>query len=390
MTSPIIVVLKKELLELSRDKRVRTSAIFGPTFLILILLFIFGSVIGSLGKPQGQKVHVVKTNSLILEALKKAKFNVITVATLEEGQKLISSGDARVVLDIHEPQNGQIVIDGYLDPKQQTGEIATSMVQGLFSEASKQGLKKFLRMNNMPETVAEPIKFNRHEIQVGAKGGAGEMIVGLLPYLIVIWAFYGGMSVATEMAAGEKEKNTLETLLITPVPRTKVVIGKWLALSTVCFLSSASSLVGLAIYALARPPGSDQLFKNGLGLTTVSAGIILLLLIPLVGFFASLLLAISTYAKNVREAQTFLSLASFVVLMPAMFSQFIGLTDFASAKWVNLVPILNTANNIRNALLGKPDLTGVAITIATSLTLAAIATWFTVWLFNREEVLVRV
>lgn len=391
MTSPLLVVFKKELKELSRDKRVRTSALFGPIILILALLFIFGTVIGGLSKPQGQKVHVVETQSPILDALKKARFNVIMVPNVEAGKTLVKSGDARVVLDIKPPNSdGQIVIDGYLDPKQQTGEITTSMVQAIFGEANKQGLSQFLKLRNLPAAAAEPIKFNRREIQVGEKGGAGDMIVGLLPYMIVIWAFYGGMSVATEMVAGEKEKNTLETLMITPVPRTQIVIGKWLALASVCLVSSLSSLVGLVIYAVIHPPGSAQMFKNGMGVTPIAGVLTILLLIPLVGFFASLLMAISSYARNTREAQTYLSLASFVILMPAMFSQFIGLTDFASAQWVNYVPILNTANNIRNALLGKPDIAGIGITIVTSLILAAIATRFTVWLFNREEVLVRV
>ncbi|RYG27714.1 hypothetical protein EON81_29705 [bacterium] len=112
-------------------------------------------------------------------------------------------------------------------------------------------------------------------------------------------------------------------------------------------------------------------------------------MLPLVGFFASLLITISTVAKTLREAQTYLGLTSFVVVMPAMFSQFIGLTDYANAWWVNLVPVLGTASNIRLALIGKTDPTSVLLCIAGSLVLALIMMIVTVRLFRREAVLGR-
>ena len=78
------------------------------------------------------------------------------------------------------------------------------------------------------------------------------------------------------------------------------------------------------------------------------------------------------------------------MVLPGIFSQFIGLTDFGTKMWINLVPILNTANNIRNALLGKTEFVPLLITISISTILAAIALTVTVKLFQREQVLVRV
>jgi sodium transport system permease protein len=214
--------------------------------------------------------------------------------------------------------------------------------------------------------------------------------VGLLPYMIVIWAFYGAMGIAGDMVAGEKEKSTLETLLITPVSRTHIVLGKLMALSTISLLSSLSSLIGIILFATIKPPGSAEMFKAGLGVTPASALVIIALMVPMAAVFSSLLIGVSSYAKNSREAQQYLSQISFIVIMPAVFSQFIGLTDYGSKRWVDFVPILNTANNIRLSLLGKADLTGIFITIGVSLLLALVALRISVMLFNREEVLVRV
>ena len=78
------------------------------------------------------------------------------------------------------------------------------------------------------------------------------------------------------------------------------------------------------------------------------------------------------------------------VTLPAAFSQFIGLTDFAQSKVVYTIPILSTANVIRNALMGKYDPVGIAITISVGVILASLAIWYSVKLFNRESILSRI
>lgn len=390
--APWAQVFLKELREMMRDKRVRSSALFGPFFLVLIMFGMIGLVIEGIGKKEGQTVHVVRTQNPALEALRQAKFNIKEVANREEADRLVRTGKARLVLEFGPaPQRDgeQQTIYAHLDPKQQTGQIALSMVQGVYSEVNRLTLQSFLQSRSLPTTAAEAIKVERREVQVGEKG-AGDFLVQMLPYMIVLWAFYGGFSLASELVAGEKEKNTLETLLISPVRRTHIVMGKFLALGALCLVSSLMSLAAMALMGVAKLPGSQMLMKGGFGISPVGFLLILVLLVPLVAFFASILMAISTYAKSTREAQSYIGLASFVVVLPAAFSQLIGLTDVGSSSWIHWIPILNTANNIRNVLLGKADFGAIAITSGMSLVLAAIAVYAVLRLFNREEVLTRV
>lgn len=388
----MVTVYRKELREMFRDKRVRSAAFFGPFVLIVMLMTLLGGVVSKIGKPENQKVHVVRTTNPIAEGLKKAKLNVIEIDSVAEGEKLVREGKARVVLEFPSATVGssQSVVNAYFDPKQQLAQITLGVIGGAIDQANKKVLQTVLETKGIPTWTAESVKLQRKEVQVGEGKGAGDFIVGMLPYLIVIWAFYGGFGIVSDLVAGEKEKNTLETLLITPVRRTQIVLGKFLALATVSLLSSLSSVFGILFVGLARLPGTTELFKGGSGVTPVSFLIILAVLLPAVALFASILLAISSNAKNPREAQTQLTLVSFVVIMPAIFSQFIGLTDAASAMWVNFVPVLNTANNIRLALLGKPEPMAILITVVLSTVLAAIALRVAVWLFNREQVLTRV
>jgi len=390
-TSSIKTVFLKEAREMMRDKRVRSSAFFGPIFLIFMMMSLFGVIFSSIGKKENQRVHVVRTDNPNAALIRGAGIQVTEVANRAEGEKLIRDGKARVLLEFGPTRaDGQTQVEAFVDPKSQTGQITLSVVRGVYDALNKQRLAGTLRSNGIPESATESIKLVRKEVQVGAKGGPSEFLLGMLPYLIVIWAFYGAMNIASDLVAGEKEKNTLETLLISPASRTQIVLGKFLALGALSLASSLSSLLGLVLVAIVKIPGTAEMFKTGLGVTPMAAGLIVLLMIPMAALFSSILIALSSYARNPREAQTYLTQVSFVVILPAVFSQVIGLTDAANAFWVNYIPILNTANNIRLALLGKSNAMAVAVTVAISLVLALIALRATVRFFNREEVLVRV
>ncbi len=393
MKSAVGVVLKKELREMLRDKRVRTGAFVMPILIIVMLMGVLGFVVKQVKEPHNTKIYVVASSSPIIEELKKQKLTVITVATLDEGKALLKSGRARVVLEIQSTTAESLPvtqINAYVDPKEQQGQMAFGAVAGVVQAENKKSLQKLFEAKQVPAAAQEPIRLAKKDLQVGSEQNAGEILVSLLPYLIVIWAFYGGMNIAGDLVAGEKEKATLETLLITPAKRTDIVLGKFLALATICLASSFMSVVGLALVAIIKLPGTAELLGKGGGVTPVAAVFILILMIPTAALFASMLIAVSSYAKNAREAQTYMTSMSFLVVLPGIFSQFIGLTEFGTKLWINGIPILNTANNIRNALLGKTEFLPMLITVALSTVLAAIALTITVRLFQREQVLVRV
>ena len=90
-----------------------------------------------------------------------------------------------------------------------------------------------------------------------------------------------------------------------------------------------------------------------------------------------------------REAQTYLTLVGFLVIMPAIFSQFIGFTDSQNALWVRLTPVLNSAVALKEALVGELELVPFLMTVGISLALAAIALRVCFWLFSREQILTR-
>jgi sodium transport system permease protein len=388
------VVFRKEAREMFRDRRVITGAFIVPVFLIALMMMLFGFLDRAVKEPPAPKLLVVdsptarKQTPLLFPSAK-----IQWVSGLAKAEKLLTDGKAKLVLN-YSPDfeakldQGGAQIDAIYDQNETLSQIALGQLREQVQLKNQSMLKSVLDQSGIPNTKAEAIKLVPRSAKGQAEGR--KLLADLLPYLIVIWAFYGGFSTVSDMVAGEKERGTLETLLISPAHRSLIALGKFLALSLVCLISSLMTVVGLVLVRVLHLPGTEGVTKEITGVGPVQLFSIVLILVPLVMFFAGLLLAVSAAARNMREAQTYLTLVSFVVLMPAMFSQFIGFTDFGQEAWVKFTPILNSAMCIRGALNDKVDWPGVGITVAVSLVLAAVMLQIVIRLFNREQILTRV
>ncbi len=385
-------IYRKELREMLRDKRVRSGAFVMPIMMVFLILALFGFLTNTLSDTQNMKLHVIGSGPMV-DQLKKSKATILTIPTVEEAEARIKSGDVHLAIQfpsgVAEPGK-QVVIRIYFDPKDQKAQVMATQVQRMFDEQNQQILQQTLVAHNIPKEAAEPIKFELKPITIGNQQSASDLVIQILPYLIVVYAFYGGMGSVGDLVAGEKEKMTLETLLISPVSRRDIALGKFLALATLCLASSLSAVAGLIIAGALNLKMMAKVFPHGLGLTPLSVVLVVFALLPAVVLFASIMLAVSTKAKNMREAQTQLTLLSLVILMPAMFSQFIGYTDWANAWWINAIPVLNTSSGIRHVLLGKPDVAAMGLGFAVNGVIGVIAMVIAIRLFQKEEVLVRV
>jgi len=389
-------IFKKELREMFRDKRVINGAFVAPIFLIVLMLLLFGSLEKSLSKPKPPTLHIVKAGSdnSIVKSMKEAKgMKVVLVDSMKDGIDKIQQGDAKVVLQFPDDfdqmvSGGQAKIEARFDEDEVMSKVALGAVSEAFEAANAKIVETKLAENRLPKEFAQPIVLDAKPAPRKERMASG-LIIGMLPYLIVIWAFYGGFSTVSDMVAGEKERGTMETLLITPATRTQIAMGKFWALCVICLLSSLTSLIGVVLIGVLNLPMTKSLFPEGLQVPVLAILAILISLVPLVMLFSGVLLAVSALAKNMREAQTYLTLVSFVVIMPAIFSQFIGFTDMAKAGWVPFVPILNTAVVIRNALLSKIVWSEVLISAVVAAVIAWLMILIVVNLFKREAIVAR-
>ncbi len=273
--------------------------------------------------------------------------------------------------------------------------LSYQSVKGAFEEWETQLLKAQLRVAKLPEGLTQPVNpvaMNlAHDAQI-----ADNFWSKLFPALLVIMAMTGAFYPAIDLVAGEKERGTMETLLICPAKRSEIVLGKFF---TVMSFSCATALLNLASLGFT----SRHMLSMGKGLmprvgdlslpSPVSMLWIVLLLIPLSALFSALCLALATLARSSKEGQYYLT----PLLMVAM-----GMTVFCMSPAIDLtprtaiysvVPIANIALLLKGLLSTASQDAGliylVPPVLIASFGYAAMALWWAVDQFNREDVLFR-
>ncbi len=394
---PWVTVFRKETLEMLRDRRVVTNAVIVPMAIIILMAQLIAFVSHSVRKTQLQSWHVIQQgsdNQIVRELEKTGKDRIKFVKNEDEARQLIADGKAKIVLKFSDHfdedlQKGQVKIRALFDSGEQTSEISLGAFQQILDKANKQAVETTLTASGLPKTAAEPIVLEK--VDTAKKDSLGNgFLISFIPYLVVLYAFYGGLGTASDLVAGEKERGTLETLLIAPISRTDIAMGKFLSLALICLVSSLMTVVGILLIGMLKLPGHEMMFPEGVKFSMGMFGMMSLVLVPLVAFFAALLVAISAYAKNMREAQTYIALLNIVVLIPAIFVQVLGVTDLGRQTWIFVAPILGTAANIRAILLGKPEWTNIGLTVVTISILAAAMLALAVHMMRREKVLARI
>ena len=209
---------------------------------------------------------------------------------------------------------------------------------------------------------------------------------GVLPYIIIIFAFLGGMYPAIDLGAGEKERNTLETLILSPASRTQIAVGKFLVILTTALIAALMGVVSIAVsfrYIIAP----DE-FVSGLDfhISPGTAVLIALLSIPPAAAFSGMFLAISIYARSFKEAQNYIAPLQFVVILPAM----AAIIPDLEMNWrMAMIPLVNVSVLSKDFLKGDIHWDYYAVTLASCLALAGLCIAYAVRQFQKEEVLFR-
>jgi sodium transport system permease protein len=196
------------------------------------------------------------------------------------------------------------------------------------------------------------------------------MLLFLIPMFAILAPLLGGMTIAIDATAGERERGSLEPLLANPVPAAAFAIGKWLAAWTSAALVAAITLAGFvaaaALYAERKLPAM-------LHFGTPELGLFLAIVVPFAAFTSSLQLLISTYGRSYREAQTYVSYLATVVSFVPLLVMFSGARE---AAWQAAVPALGQLMALQRVLRGEGLSTwdaSVPAALAVALAVAAVA-----------------
>ena len=404
----IVTVYAKELKDSLRDRRTLMSMIIIPTFVMPALMFGVGKIAMTVVSKARSEIPAVmvlggEDSPGVVAALGASK-KVTLVPAAADWKQQISDKKIRAAVrlpekferDLAAGAAGAVVIYHY------EGELKSGFAAGelekYFRTLREQTVASQLTRRGLPATLIQPFDTKRENVAPPEKVG-GNLLGGIVPYIIIILCFTGAMYPAMDLTAGEKERGTMETLLCSPVAREDIVLGKFLMVLTsslaavVLALTSmgVSFTVGASVFGGGAQAGGAVKAARAMNdvIPTIDpAGLlgVLAMVLPVSVLFSAVIFTVALFAKSYKEAQSYVAPMVILIIMPAVVGMLPGIDLNARLA---LVPILNLSLVCRELLSGVWHWNYIAIIFGSTCVYAGAALVLAVRMFNREDVIFR-
>lgn len=389
MISAIWTVLRKEVLENIRDRQIMINVLvlgplFGPVLLSGIIAFVASRETEKAEKPLEIPVIGAEYAPNLIAFLKNQSVLVKPAVKDPEGLILKQTEDVIVRIDkgfADDWRAGRSAkVELIHDASRRDAATATLRVQRVLETYSQQTGLLRLQVRGIDPGLTRALMVK--SVDLSTPESRGGMLFAFFPYMMMMGLFAGAMYLAVDLTAGEKERQSLEPLLVNPVERSHVILGKLGATVAFAVLSQTLMLVAYGVI-LRFTPMADAGIKLNMDLTVLSK--LFVILLPIGILFASLQTLVSAYSKGVREAQSFLGIMFIVPMIPGML-QFIA--PVKDKLWMFLIPLWSETILINKLLRGEsPPLQEHAISAACTLALAGIFVYICTGLYKREKLL---
>ena len=378
-------VFLKELRDHWRDRRSVLASLILPVLGPLMLLAVFQLVL-DLDQERPLEVPVVGAEHAprLVRYLVSSGVRVLPVP--ENPEALVRDGNADMVLVIDQNYDSryragqtarvQLLID---DSQSRAHKNVRRVERLLFGYAQNLGALRLMARGISPEAAA-PLDFEEVDLATPEKLAAN--LLSVVPLFLMLAALVGGMNLAIDATAGERERGSLEPLLLNPVSRRAIVLGKWLATALTSACVALLTLGGFVI-TIHMLPLERLGMKVALGPTESAQ--ILATILPLGLFGAALQMLIATFARSFKEAQTYLGLLNLLPMAPSMF---LMLGPAQDGWWMLPLPALAQVATVVDVLRGEGVLPLHLLVIAlSSLAYSALCLFFLQRLLTKERII---
>jgi len=271
-------------------------------------------------------------------------------------------------------------VEVIIDPSRQESNTAIRRAKGLLLGYGQRIGALRLQMRGVSPQLASPIMLK--DVDLSTPKSRAILAVIFLPYVLMITAFTGATHLAMDTTAGEKERKSLEPLLINPVPRWQIMTGKMLTTTAFAMASLALTLVSFRIVLPYMPIGAFGMDLT-LGLTTLLR--ILLVISPVAILAAALLTLLASFAKSYREAQSYMGL---VILIPMIPSLIFMANPIKAEAWMMSVPLFSQNILIGEIIRGEAvALSWYAMSVASTLVIGLALAVLAATLYNRPRLI---
>jgi sodium transport system permease protein len=382
-----LTVFLKEVKENLRDKRTVLSALLygpliGPVIFVLIMNTVLTRELNKADQPIKVPVIGAQYAPNLIQALKQQ--GLLPQPAIANPEAAVRNQDADVILRIPEDfgkawRKGEAAqVELIYDSSQRETGGSVERVKGMLEAYTRRQGAMRLVARGLSPTMMAPVSIDQRD-QSTPQSRAGQMFA-ILPYFFVLTIFMGGMYLAIDLTAGERERQSLEPLFANPVPRWKVLVGK---LGAICVFSLASLLISVVGFGVCGTFIPAEKMGMMLNLGPSFAGQVLLMMFPLILLLAALQTLVAAFAKSYREAQTYLSV---LMLIPALPSILLSVLPVKVADWMYAVPLLGQQVGITQLLRGGAlTVQQVATCMVSGLVVALLATLVTAQVYRSER-----
>lgn len=394
----------KELTELMRDKKTLIFVILLPIFIFPVIFGVMGLVLSSTTNKAMQEQHrYVIVNATQAPQFADALFYHKNFKQLTTDK----TSEADLIAAIRNDEfDVAIVIPADFNDKRMAVEQAQWQI--IYNQSSQfdfmyryfseilADFNEQLQRDTLTQLNVDPAKLaaiikpvNVQKVDTAAKReNIGEKFGAIIAYILIPLCLLGASYPAIDMGAGEKERGTLETLLICPISRISIVLGKFLTVLTTGLVGALITVGSFGIWgAIIGSFAGMAVVQEAMSAIAITELVLIFsLLLPISAVFAALLLAISIYARTFKEAQNYISPLSIMIFLPLVAAMMPGVELNTKTA---LVPIMNVALAIKELIKGTADYMMLALIFGSTLLLAAAAIGFCVHWFQQEKVLFR-
>lgn len=409
----IKIIYKKEMLDLFRDKKTLIMMVVVPLLLYPLIMMgslLFGAAIADSVQSDEYHIAVVDDDAdssingydgkelrrLLADAEDELEYHlIIEDIPPDECAQALASEKLDAYIEVFSgngdkgDKDGRNVFTIYYLSSKQASETASGMIGDKLEIYKKQVSRQVMTALGIgnPDMLLEPVAVS-YDDRSANEERVGRMLGMVLPMLMVTSILLGAFYPAVDTTAGEKERGTLETLLTLPVGNDELIIGKFLAVSTVAVASAVLNLVSMlfmSVYFYATLQTADaQALEVSLTDFVPALIIVLLCMAAFALFISAVTMCITTFARSFKEANNYATpvmlvvmLASFVTFMP----------DIEFTVLLAAAPVVNICLLVSNILVFKYSFSMIMVALVSNIAYAALAILLLVRLYNSEELM---
>ena len=391
----IFIVFGKEWLEVLRDKRTIFTTFLLPLILYPLLIIGFNAIMSrqtGVLEERGASVAVQDSvlnpvSARIIKSLQDIEhFDFLPAG--ENVDYLYENKDIHGIVTIRDSLDSDGLrlyhVSVQFDAAKDQGQLVYDKVSSKLHELKNEFAEEHIKALDANPKIMSLVQV--HKVDTADSQKKLGMILGMfLPYIMIVMLLTGASIVAADLVAGEKERKTLETLLVAGIDRREIVIGKYLTIISLGMLNLIVNLFSMSI-SVQLMLGQSGFDMAGVSIPFKAILLLLATMLPLATLFAALLLSISTFSRNMKEARSYEQPIMMVSMILAMVS-FLPAIELNSM--LALIPVVNIALIFKAVMVNDYQVSHLLITIFSTLALDAFAIWGSIKLFNSESVLFR-